>query len=98
MSSYSKIVIKIYHLTIFKNHDFLFELKKILYFILYIYFIDSFIKIIFFKNKFFILIQIFRNYRLNKLIKFKYIDVYYIKNDDEKKTRDFAIKRFRLIY
>ena len=50
--SRSKIVMKIYYLFIFENQVLFFEFKEISHLIIYIHFIDAFIKTIFFRNNF----------------------------------------------
>ena len=44
--------IEIYHLSILKNRDFLFELNEFLYLTLYVYIINNVIRIIFLRNDF----------------------------------------------
>ena len=63
------------------DYDFLFESNDI-EFTLYVHLIDSFIKIILITNNIDQFMKIFRNFKLKKLMKFDYINVFFI----QKKT------------
>ena len=62
------------------NRDFLFESNDI-ELSLYVHLIDAFIKAIFVFNDINEIIRISRNFRLNKLIKLNYFQVFYVKKE-----------------
>jgi len=90
ISFYIKTSIEIYHLTIFKNRDYLFKLKELSYVTIYVYMINIVIKIVMIRNDFNNFVQILRNCCLKKIIKLKYLNVFYVKNV---KLRDLVIKK-----
>ena len=84
---------KIHH-SIISNKKYFFESEKILNLIAYAHLINAFIKTILFRNEFNISMQVSRNYCLKRIIKMKYINVFYIFDDDDK-IRDLTIKRLQ---
>ena len=95
ISSHSKISMKIHHLTVFDFRDFFFEFDEINSLIAYAHLMNAFIKTIFLRNELKHLIKISRNYRLKKLIKLKYINVYHIIEKNDFESQNLAIKRPR---
>ena len=95
ISFHSKILMKIHHLTVFDFRNFFFEFNEIDSLIAYIYLMNAFINEILFWNEFNRFIKVSRNYRLRKLIELKYINAYYINDENDFENRDLAARRFR---
>ena len=93
----TKFSVKIHHLIVF-NKKYLFKLKEIFNLIAYAHFVNEFIKTILLRNEFNIFIQISRNYRLKRIMKINYFNVFHIiiDNNNEDEIRDLIVKRLRL--
>ena len=92
-----ELSIKIHHLIV-SNKKYLFESKEIFNLIAYAHLINAFIKTILFRNEFNILMQIPRNYRLEKITEINYFNGFYISidNKNENEIRDLTAKQSRL--
>ena len=82
---HSKISMKINHLIVFNFRDF-FKFDEINLLIVYAHLVNAFTNEILFQNEFNRFIKVLRNYRLERFIKLKYINVYHISNENDFKN------------
>jgi len=76
ISSRSTLSMEIYYLAILSDRDFLFESKEIFYLTIYAYLIDADTKAIILKNNFDYSIYISCNYRLDRVLKLDFANVF----------------------
>ena len=84
MSSQTKITISIYYFVdnFFNNKNYFFESNEF-DFILYVYFINVFIKIIFVRNNNKQIVKISRNFRFDYFIEINYFNVFFVNENVE---------------
>ena len=95
---HSKISMKIHYLIVFDFRDFFFKFDEIDLLIVYVHLMNAFTNEILLRNKFNRFIKVSRNYRLKKFIELKYINVYYINNENDFKIQNLAARRFQSKY
>ena len=98
ISSRSKISILMHHFDMSNSRDFLFELNKIFYIIVYVHVIDIIINAMILRNDFDKLIQISRNHRFDQFSELNFSNVFKIDVIKKNDVYDLAVKHSKFIH
>ena len=96
--SRSKISILMHYFDVSNNQNFLFESNKIFYLTIYVHMINIILNAMVLRNNFHKLIQILRNYCLDRFSKINYLNAFKINAIEKNNAHDLTIKHFKFIY
>ena len=95
---HAKMIIFVHNVILSINRDFLFELNDDINLSMYVYLVDVFTFFIVIRNEQNMSIQISRNYRLDRIFEFDFINIFHINDSNNNNVRYLIIKNFKSIY
>ena len=98
ISLYAKMIISIHNVIFSNNQDFLFESNDDIKLLIYVRLVNAFIFFIIIRNEQNVSIQISRNYRLNRISKLDFSNVFYIDDSNENNVRHLIIKKLKFVH
>ena len=99
ISSHIEIIVFINDINLLKNKDFLFEsIDDVNNFIFYVHLIDAFTFVVVVRNDCNQFIQIFRNFKLNRISKLNYSNVFQVSFEQTEHVKFFTIKKSKFTH
>ena len=95
---YTKMIISIHNVILSNNRNFLFESNNDIKLSIYVYLVDAFTIFIIIRNEQNVSIQISRNYRLNRISKLNFSNIFYIDNSNKNNVRHLIVKKLKFVH
>ena len=95
---YIEMTISIHNFILSNNRDFLFESNNDFKLSIYVHFVNAFTFFIVIRNEQNVSIQISRNYRLNRISKFDFLNIFYIDNSNKNNVRYLIVKKLKFVH